>query len=341
VTLVASAFPLVSVLMPVRDVEAHIDEAISSILAQTLADFELIIVDDGSTDDTRALISVWAARDVRVRYLSQEPSGIVPALEAARHAARGRFLARMDGDDVSMPTRLEKQVKLLEEEPRLAGCGTGIEYFPAHVVRDGARRYEQWINATVTPDEIAREIFVECPLAHPTFFLRAEALDSVGGYREVAWPEDYDLVFRLWERGARLGKVAEPLLRWREGEERLSRVHARYSAHAFRRCKVHYLSRTLLKRRSGAVVWGSGPVGKGFSMALREAGVDVRAFVDVDPRKIGQNIHGTRVVGAEEALAMSGVLHLAAVGQPGGRDGVREVLSGAGLVELNDFVALA
>jgi len=333
--------PTVSVLLPVRDGAPHLPEAIASLEAQTHEDFEVLAVDDGSTDATPEVLKAWAARDSRVQVLRQEAAGIVPALERARAVARGRYLARMDADDVCDPRRLGEQLTLMEDDPTVTACGCGVEYFPAAAVRDGARRYQEWLNAAVTPDEIARQLFVECPLAHPTFFLRAEAVEAVGGYQDRGWAEDYDLLLRLWSAGGRLAQVPAALLRWREGAGRLSRTHPRYAPEAFLACKVHYLGRTLLKDREGAVVWGAGPVGKAAARALRDAGTRILAFVEVDPRKIGQDIHGALVLDADEGAEMEGVLHLAAVGQPGARDRIRGLLRDAGRTELEDFVAIA
>jgi len=331
----------VSVLLPVRDGAAYLGEAIESLEAQTLKDFEVLAVDDGSTDATPEMLATWAALDRRVRVMTQRPEGIVAALEAARAAARAPWLARMDADDVCAPARLERQLALMEADPTIVACGCGVEYFPAEAVRDGARRYESWLNEAVTPDEIDRQIFVECPLAHPTFFLSTEAVRAVGGYRDEGWPEDYDLLLRLWAAGGRLAQVPDALLAWREGPDRHSRTHPRYAPEAFLACKVHHLGRTLLVGRSGAVVWGAGPVGKAAARALQEAGTALLAFVDVDPRKLGQEIHGAPVLDAETGLGIDGALHLAAVGQPGARDDIREVLRAAGKTELRDFVAIA
>ena len=335
----------VSVLLPVRDGAEHLPEAIASLEAQTLVDLEVIAVDDGSTDATPALLSAWARRDARVRLVTQPPAGIVSALERARSEARAPWLARMDADDVSEPGRLEAQLALMESDPALVACGCGIRYFPEDRVREGALRYQEWINAAVTPEAIAREIFVECPLAHPTFFMRADAVAAVGGYRDRGWPEDYDLVLRLWASGGRLGKIPEPLLRWREGPDRLSRTDPRYGPGAFLACKVDHLRRTLLRDRSSVIVWGAGPVGKAAARALLAAGVAVLAFVELDPRKIGQEIHGAPVLDMEEGLAAgrpgARPLHLAAVGQSGARGRIRATLQKAGLRELEDFVAIA
>lgn len=335
------AAPRVSVLFPVRDGAAHLAEAIASIEAQTLTDFEVLVVDDGSTDATPDVLASWAARDPRVRVLQQPASGIVAALEHARGAARAPYLARMDADDVSEPNRLAAQLALMESDPKLAACGCGVSYFPRELVRNGARRYEAWLNAPVAPGDVAREIFVECPLAHPTFFLRTAAVDAVGGYRDLGWPEDYDLLLRLWAAGGRLGKVLERLFHWRERPDRLSRTHARYAPDAFLACKVHHLRQTLLRSRKGVVMWGAGPVGKAAARALLAAGTPMLAFVEVDPRKLGQEIHGAPVLDTESGLRIGGALHLAAVGQPGARERLRETLAGAGLEELTDFVAIA
>lgn len=336
-----TAPPPISVLLPVRDGERHVEAALASLEAQTDPDFEVLAVDDGSTDATPDLLRVWAARDPRVRVLRQEPAGIVAALERARRQARGGLLARMDADDVCEPHRFAAQRALLAASPALAGCGARVRYFPRHHLRDGARRYEAWLNGAASPEEVAREMFVECPLAHPTFFLRARAVEAVGGYRDRGWPEDYDLVLRLWRAGGALANVPEVLLHWREGGGRLSRVHPAYAQGSFVACKVHHLRRTLLAGGRPAAIWGAGPVGKGFARALVAAGTTVAAFVEVDPRKIGQRIHGAPVLDTPAGLALRGVVHLAAVGQPGGRATLRGILSGAGLVEGSDFTAVA
>jgi GT2 family glycosyltransferase len=333
--------PVISVLLPVRDDVAYLDEAMESLLAQTFRDFEVVAVDDGSTDGSAERLETWASRDPRVRLTRQAPEGIVAALEQARAVARGRYLARMDADDVAHPERFARQLALMEGDAALAGCGCGVRYFPDDVVRGGARRYEAWLNRTVTPEAIEAALFVECPLAHPTFFLRAEAVDAVGGYRPAGWPEDYDLVLRLWRAGHRLGKVAEVLHGWRERPDRLSRTSAAYAPDAFLGCKVHHLRRSLLAGDRGCVIWGSGPIGKRLSRALRRAGTQVEAFVDLDPRKLGQTIHGAPVLDPREALGHRGPFHLAAVGQKGARERIRGVLREGGFQEVRDFVAVA
>lgn len=327
-------------LLPVRNGAPWIEACARSLQGQTLDDFEVVAVDDGSTDETARLLGEWSERDDRVTVLRREGGGLVSALEAARERASGRYLARMDVDDVALPERLERQLALMEARPELVGCGCLVEYFPRSVVRDGARRYERWLNGLVGPEEVERDFFVECPLAHPTFFLRAKIVDRVGGYRDVGWPEDYDLLLRLREFGGRFAKVPRLLLRWRERPDRLSRTSAVYSADAFRRCKAHFLLRSVSPERP-FVVWGAGPTGKAFARTLLDAGARVDAFVDLDPRKVGQVIHGARVVPPAAVEELGDRYVLAAVGQPGARDEIREALRGIGRREVRDFRAVA
>jgi len=336
-----SASPPISVLLPVRNGVEYLPEAIASIEAQTYSNYEVVAVDDGSSDDSWFVLQDWASRDERVRVFRQEPKGIVPALEFARSEATGAYLARMDADDIADPTRFDLQIQLMQSDSSLAICGCEIEYFPAEKVRDGALRYQSWLNAPATPEEIEKEIFVECPLPHPAFFMRADAIEEVGGYQDLGWPEDYDLLLRVWRSGGRLGKVPAVLMQWREAPQRLSRIDKRYSLDAFRRCKVHHLVSAFPSAVNGVLIWGAGRVGKGFSRELAQVGVPVIAYAEVSPRKIGQNIHGAPVLDADEALRLKDVLHLASVGQEGARQSLRNLLSKAGYRELENFVAMA
>jgi glycosyltransferase involved in cell wall biosynthesis len=338
-----NATPALSILMPVRNAVGTLDEAIRSLVVQTWADWELIAVDDGSTDATPGLLHLWERDDPRVRVLRHiEGRGIVAALNTALQVARAEIIARMDADDVALPERLERQrARLLAPDaPALVGCR--VRYFPEEIVAEGARRYENWLNSLTTTEEHARDIFVECPLAHPTFMMRRAALEAVGGYRAWGWPEDYDLALRFWRSGCGIVKVPEVLFLWRESPGRTSRVHDDYGADAFRRCKVHHLRRSHLADDRPALVWGAGPIGKAFARALLKAGHPLRGFVELNPRKIGMSIYGAPVLSDDQAFCLRGTAFgLAAVGQSGVRDTLRAELTRAGWLEGEDFCCVA
>ena len=276
------------------------------------------------------------------------------ALRLAASRARAPLLARMDADDVALPRRLERQWALLRRRPELAACGTGVEYVPEAEVGPGYRRYQRWLDGLHEPEELRRDLFVECPVAHPTLVVRRAAYRALGGYRDRGWPEDYDLVLRLHRAGMRAANVPEVLLRWRLRPDSLSRTSESYSPEAFRRCKAHFLAAGFLPEDRRPVVWGAGSVGKPLARALRDAGRPPVAFVDLDPRKIGQRIHGLPVWSPEEferrfpppgAPGTEGdggrPFALAAVGSEGARAEIRSWLQGAGWREPRDFRALA
>ena len=272
----------------------------------------------------------------RVTASGAAPSGIVAALQRGLAEARGRYIARMDADDRCHPERLAVQYDLLERTPGLAGCGTGVRLVPESAVTPRGAEYAAWVNSMTDWDTVVANIFVECPLAHPTFMFRARVLAEAGGYRDRAWPEDYDLLLRLWRRGHRFVCVPRVLLDWRDEPGRLSRNHPAYSLAAFRACRVHHLRRSLLRGRSGVVVWGAGPTGKSLAREFARQGVSVLAFVEVDPRKIGQQIHGAPVYGVEAVRGVwgwgggVGALHVGAVARSAGRAGVRGAVGGRG-----------
>ncbi len=194
--------PRVSVVMPVRNGERFLDEAVASILSQTVADLELVVVDDGSTDRTPELLAAIAGRDARVGVLTQAPGGLTVALNAGCAAAAAPLLARMDADDVALPDRLERQLAVLDRRPEVALLGGGI------VLVD-----EQGREVDREPGRASLDLMARNELTHATVVMRAEAFRAIGGYR-LDQAEDYDLWLRLEERH-RVAAVAEPVLRYR------------------------------------------------------------------------------------------------------------------------------
>jgi len=330
--------PPVSVVLPFRDAADTLAEAVESIRGQTFDAWELVLFDDGSTDGSWAVAEAHAARDARIRPVRSRHVGIVEALRQACATGQGGLIARMDADDVAAPTRLAKQVALMLEDPAVALCGTQVAMAGARV-GSGRRRYEAWVNALVTHESMVRDLFIECPAPHPTFMVRRDAYEQVGGYQDHGWAEDYDLVLRFFLAGFRFAKVPEPLLDWRDSPDRLSMVDPRYSPAAFRSLKRHYLFKTYLDGATSFYQWGAGEVGKQW---LREWG-DRRpqAVVDINPRKIGRVIHGVTVIPPDELPGPLEARTLVAVGAPGARTEIRDWFAARGYRETRDFVFVA
>lgn len=179
--------------MPAYNAERYIDEAIGSILRQTFADFELIIVDDCSDDATLDIIRSYAAKDSRIIYRSMHRNlNTAGACNFALRLARGMFIARMDADDIAVPTRLEQQVRFLRSHPEVGMVGSNMIMINHDNMVIGHRKYP------TTDTAIRKRIFRSSPFCHPSIMVRKTIAQQVGCYNEKLVPaEDYDFFFRI------------------------------------------------------------------------------------------------------------------------------------------------
>lgn len=335
------ADPLVSVLLPAYNAQNTIRQAVISVRRQTFADFEVVAVDDGSADDTGAILDELASEDRRIRAFHIPHSGLVGALNAGLAECRGEFIARMDADDVCHAERLRLQVEFVRAQPEVSVCGCLVRSFPRNEVKGGFLKYEAWMNSLVIHEEIERDIFVESPLAHPSVLMRAEDLRELGGYRDMGWAEDYDLWLRFYMAGKRFGKVPRVLLFWRESPDRLTFTDPRFALENFMRLKAHFLADVVARRGRRVVVWGAGMTGRRLTKHLVREGVQPVAIVDIDPRKTGRIIRGAPVIRPEELREYADAYIVAAVSSQKARELIRARLREMGRAEVADFVCAA
>ena len=333
--------PRVAVLMPARDAAATVAAAARSILRQTARDLTLVAVDDGSTDATAETLARLAEQEGRVLLLRGPGEGIAGALQRGVARCDAEIVARMDADDVAHPRRIERQLAALDADRRLWAVGSQVRAFPRRAVRDGMRRYVDWVNGLLSPELVARDLLVEAPLVHPAASLRRTALELLGGWRSGPFPEDYDLWLRASAAGGALTNVPEPLLLWRESEGRATRRDPRYAIARHIELKAAHLRRTLLAGRDEVALWGAGKTGRAFASALRREGVRTSLFLEVDRNKIGRAAQGAPVVSYLEARRARGLPLLVAVGAPGARPLIRAELATQGWTELVDFWCVA
>jgi len=340
--------PQISVLLPCYNAGTTLEEALHSLRDQSLQDFEIVAVDDGSSDSTPAILQGWTRQDrlgKRLHILTQPHEGIIQALNKGLDACRGTYIARMDADDRCYPQRLEKQAQMLDACPETAVVGCLVRLFPLDAVQEGFRVYVDWLNSLVSNDAIRREIFVERPFAHPSVMVRRQWLEQAGAYQEHGWAEDYDLWLRMYLQGACFAKVPQVLLEWRESPGRLTRRDSRYSLENFLRAKAHYLALGPLRGRDAAIIWGAGMMGRRLGKQLERLELPLAAFVDIDPKKIGRTRRRRPVI-APQALrsAWQRYKHpaiLAAVGARGARVLIRNSLTEMGFIEGTDWWSVA
>lgn len=334
----------------------------SGVLAEPEVD-ELVVVDDGSLDGGAEVAARIASRDARVRLVRGPARGLVAALGAGIEASRGDLVGRMDADDESLPGRFAKQLELLAEDPRLGLTATRTEVVSSAPM-PGLDAYVAWQNGLVTPDEHEHALYIESPVCHPSVVLRREALERIGGYRDVGWPEDWDAWHRVHAAGYRMAKVPEVLLRWHHREGRATFGDARCSPEALVRLRASFLAEKLGASGRPFVIWGAGDTGKSLARELSRCGARLSGWVDLDPRKVGNIVQNARISSPEErpreafvvvALAGRGARALSRAERdrpratpleqssgrepsPYARDVVRRRLLAEGLVEGRDFV---
>jgi GT2 family glycosyltransferase len=330
------ATPRVSVLLPVRDARPFLAACLASLEAQTLADFEIVAVDDGSRDGSAELLAATARRDPRLRLLRQPRRGLVAALNRGLEACRAPYVARLDADDLAARRRLELQAGALDADPALAVVSCRVRHFPSAAVGGGFRIYERWLNRLLSHEQIVRERFIESPLPHPSVMARRRVLEAAGGYRDRGWPEDYDLWLRLAAAGMRFRKLPRCLVGWRAHPGRLTHTDRRYAVERFLACKAHHLARGPLAGRR-PLVWGAGQTGRRLAKHLEREDAAPLAFLDIDPKKIGGQLRRQPVVAADELprllLELDGPPVVTAVASRGARQLIRERLATWGLVE--------
>ncbi len=335
----ADAAPHVSILLPAYNAAATLPACLSSIRRQVFTDWECVVVDDGSTDGTGAIACAAARRDARFRVVAMPHRGIVAALQEGLRHCRAPLVARMDADDVMHRERLAAQAALLESDPTLDAVGCHVRLFPRRGMGPGLRQYEGWLNGLCSPEDVARDAFVECPVAHPTLMMRRRM--AVLGYEDRGWPEDYDLVLRALAAGLRIGVVPRRLLAWRDRRDRLSRADGRYSRAMFTACKAHYLAAKFLAGGDRYLLWGYGGTGQALYRALAALGKQPSHIVEVKPGRIGKRIHGAMVIRPEALATIEPARLVVSVAHAGPRAEIRGILASLGWIEGRDFLCAA
>lgn len=332
--------PAVSILLPAFNAASTLDPCLRSIARQTDPDWECVLVDDGSADDTLARAMAFARHEPRLIVVPTPRRGLVTALETGLARCRGALVARMDADDLMHSDRLHAQRRVLESRPELAAVGCGVRLFPRASLTAGMRTYERWMNGVVDPTALAAEAFVECPVAHPALMIRRAVLARLG-YRDRGWPEDYDLILRLLGEGAALANVPRRLLAWRDAPDRLSRRDPRYARERFTECKAAFLTAGLLAASDRYVLWGYGDTGRALHRALLAHGKRPSHVVELHPGRLCNVIQGAPVI-APEALVRT-IHHpvVASVVGSAARAEIRAALASRGYLELRDFICAA
>ena len=228
--------PSVSVILPVYNSEAFIEKAIQSVLGQSFFDFELIIINDGSTDQSEKIILSFT--DARIVYLKNEKNfGLIYTLNKGIELAQGKYIARMDADDICLPDRLAKQTAFLDKNENVSAVATVIDFINEQDEKKGVWYLDR---ETITAEQIRRKMPYENCIAHPTVMVRSAIIKKLKykPYQENI--EDYDLWLRMLNRGLRIEKIDTPLLLYRVHSNSVTSLHLKESNPFFKHLRMKW-----------------------------------------------------------------------------------------------------
>lgn len=278
---------LISVILPFKNAASTLAPAINSILNQSYPEFELLLIDDNSTDSSLHIATAF--EDKRIEIYKNPDQGIASALNLGLRKAKGTYIARMDADDLSLPSRLQEQLNFAIANPQIQVIGCQVEHRTADkglMDTRGYAQYVQWSNSLISTQEHYQNRFVDAVIAHPTLFCKSEIFVKYGNYSTAGVPEDFELWLRWMEQGVRFAKVEQVLYHWFDYSHRLSRSHQNYASDKFLTLKAKYFARwwSLNNKKRKLWVWGYGKDVFKRSAYLIDAGIGIVGYVDVRER---------------------------------------------------------
>ncbi|AUC83685.1 glycosyltransferase family 2 protein [Lacinutrix sp. Bg11-31] len=281
---------LISVLIPFKNTQEFLDECLVSIINQTHTNWELLIIDDNSTDNSYNLVNDYAKKDNRIKLYKNEGSGIINALKLAFSKSKGDYITRMDSDDIMPDIKLETLFNNLQLHGKNHIATGLVSYFSAEGISDGYRKYEQWLNSLTTEGTNYSEIYKECVIPSPSWMIAKEDLLAIDAFNPTRYPEDYDLTFRFYEANYKVIPCKKVLHLWRDYGTRASRTDANYAENSFIDIKLHYFLKLDFDKSKPLVIWGAGNKGKTIAKKLIALNIPFQWICD-NPKKIGKHIY--------------------------------------------------
>ena len=281
----------VSILMPFKNTAHFLEECVNSILEQSYDNWELIAVDDHSSDNSYKTVLDFQRREPRIRVLTNQGDGIISALRTAYSSAEGQFITRMDSDDIMVRHKLLSMVENLQKSGKGHVALGLVKYFSEEGISEGYSKYENWINQLTMSGVNYTDIYKECVIPSPCWMVFKEDLDRCGSFEPNRYPEDYDLTFRFRKHHLKCIPCSDLLHMWRDYPSRTSRTSANYAQNSFLDLKVHYFLELDKSAERPLALWGAGEKGKTIAKLLLNNNISFSWLCD-NPKKIGKKIYG-------------------------------------------------
>lgn len=329
--------PLVSILVPFKSTEVFLTECIQSVIEQTYQNWELILVDDGSTDGSYGTVNAFAEKDARMQLFKNSGNGIIDALQLALLKSKGKFVTRMDSDDMMMPNKIEVLANnLLTHGKKHVAVGL-VKYFAEGGVKPGYKSYENWLNKLTKTGSNYDEIYKECVIPSPCWMVHRDDLLACNAFNPHIYPEDYDLTFRFYKSGYKCIPCSEVLHQWRDYSTRTSRTHVHYAQNHFTSLKINHFLDIDFNPDKTLVIWGAGTKGKIIAQTLVERNIDFEWICD-NPKKIGKDIYGKTMQPFETLSKIENPQSIITVANKTAQKEIRAYLKNLDLKPVVDYV---
>lgn len=280
--------------MPVFNAEQYLTECLSSIIHQTYQNWELIAINDFSTDGSLKLLSTFAQNDSRIKVFNNEHKGIINALRLAYSKSTGNLISRMDADDIMPKQKLEFLENALKNKENTVATGF-VQYFSDGNVGNGYKKYEQWLNSLMQSENNFSEIYKECVIPSPCWLMAKATLNKIGAFDFDIYPEDYDLCFRMYQHKLKVVNVKEICHLWRDHATRASRNDSNYANNTFIDLKCHYFLLVDYNKNKELILWGAGTKGKQIAKYLNNKNIPFTWLCN-NEKKVGHIIYKQKML---------------------------------------------
>ncbi len=325
--------------MPVKNAGTFLAPCIESILAQYYQNWELIAINDHSSDNTGATLQSYADQDDRIQFFDNPGHGIIAALQTAYKKCTGSFITRMDADDLCAQNKLSHLAKSLCEHGKGHLAVGQVKYFAEEGLGDGYLAYEGWLNQLTAAGKNFDELYKECVVPSPCWMLYREDFDQLGAFNADLYPEDYELCFRFYKAGLSIIPCSEVLHHWRDYSSRTSRTDSNYADNSFLNLKIKYFLRLHRNPSRPLVLWGGGKRGKRLARLLLELKQEFH-WVCNNPQKIGHHIYEVQMHNTESINELPNPQVLVTVAVPGAQIKILKQMEDVGLLNLKDYFML-
>ncbi len=316
---------MISIVMPAKNATPFISECLDSIINQSYKHWELIVINDHSTDRTAEILDHYATIDSRIQWFYAEGSGIIDALRQARQDISGSYITRMDADDIMAPSKLENMHAVLTKRGNGHIAVGLVDYFSESELGNGYKKYARWLNELTTTETNFSQIYKECVIPSPCWMVSKDDFELAGGFSEDVYPEDYDLCFRFRNAGLKITAVKKVLHYWRDHPSRASRNDPNYKDNSFIKLKIKHFIESDLNPDKPLIVWGAGKKGKQIVQLLLNEGKSVKWLCN-NPNKIDQNVYGIMIEDQKSIGTLQTAQVIIAIANPDEQQPIKEFL---------------